>query len=239
MIDVAKLACDALGLAPIGRLYDGPDTFVCSLSGRVMGSGDWVAPFKPTSGFTDDLCIMERSGVISGYVAAIMQGPVLIRTQRAVFCADGAYSLAKDDDRAWLFINPPAPPWVAVAGTSIGQHLIWKTPPTLDNAIMQIRVGQENLVIRRAVLETALAAIKQERLDNPKFTNGFMSLDRDLKSPNHGIPRTDLPQHLCPLYASLTRGEIWALAALAKAKPVTPNTPERISLTRKQNENQD
>jgi len=239
MIDAAKLACDALHLTPLGKQYTGDDTLMCALSGRLMSEGDWIAPFKPTSGFTDDMFIVARSGVVSGYVAAIMQGPVLIRTQRGVFCAAGAYSLAKDDDRAWLFLNPPAPPWVAVAGTSIGQHLIWKTPVTVDNAIMQIRVGQENVVVRRTVLDAVLAAIKQERLDNPGFTNGFMSLDRDMKAPNHGIPRTDLPAHLSALYASLTRGEIWALAALAKAKAVTPNTPEKLSLTRKQNENQD
>jgi len=227
----SRFACEALGLKPAGTPWRGETSLTCTLEGTEIAPGDWMDGWIPGQNFTDDTDLAARSGVISGWVSVFMRKPVMIKTQRCVFTTEGCYSLATDASRAWLLLTPPKPPWLAVIGDSTLQHLVWRTPLTLDNDLMRIRLGKEAvLTIRRPFLLEALNRIQDERARNPEFRHGFVFLDREAKDAMHGIVRRDTPEELSKFFKTLTNGEIWALAILAKANTPVPTMPESVSI---------
>lgn len=235
VLSPSRFACEAIGALPEGRPWNGAggERLRCALEGVEIQPGDPVERWRPGPGFTDDVDVAARTGVVSGWVSAFMRKPLMQATQRAVFTRDGVYSLAKDTDRAWLLLTPPDPPWLAVIADSTLQHLVWRTPLTLDNRAMRIRLGKDTiLTINPDRLQQALQMIQAIRLENPRFTHGFQSLDREGRDPQHGVLRRDAPEHYARFVATLTAGEVWALAILAKANPPTPAMPERIRLKR-------
>lgn len=229
MFSPTRFACEAMGLRPAGRPWTGTEPIPCTLEGVPIQPGDPVDAWLPGPNFTDDVDLAARSGVISGWASVFMRKPVMTKTQRVVFTREGAFSLAKDNDRAWLLLTPPAPPWLAVIGDSTLQHLVWRTPPTLDNRLMFIRLGKETVFrIRPDLVKEALSRIAHQRTLDPNFHHGFVSLDRDAKDLSHGVIRHDTPAELAAFFSTLCAGEIWALSILAKANPPTPILPERV-----------
>ncbi len=225
-LDACELACKFAGIAPLGTEWQGSEPLTCSLTGVAILPGQLAAPFLPSTGFTDEVSLVTRSGVVSGWTAPFLTVGVMTKTQSAIFCSEGVFSLSKDSDRAWLLTTPPTPPWVAVISDSMRQHLVWRTPVTLDNRIMRIRLGKERvLTVNHESVKRALDAIAEQRVIDPTFRHGFLALDRELKDPNHGVIRDDCPPTLRALYQTLSAGEVWALAILAKATPPIPQIP--------------
>lgn len=242
-----EIAARGFSVAPQGVRWN--ESTRCACCGRSIHPGDMAshADFGPS--FMDDTSLAARSGVLCGWCAPFMRKDLLRATQKIVATRDGVYSIAKDDERAWLLLTPPDPPWVAVVSDSQQQHLIWRTPATLDNAVMTIRLGHRLLRIRRHILPEALARAQAameifaeaDKKKNASSTarHPFVFLDREMKDPRHGAIRgdiekraatsADLAGHLDWL-KRLTPGETWALASLAKSKTPTPMRSEPIAL---------
>lgn len=252
----SDLAVQALKLPLDGAPWPKADTR-CACCGKPILKGDLAVRDKDRFGqsFTDGPFLAARgSGAVCGACSAIMNAKPLMALQHAVITADGAYSIRKDIHRAWFLLTPPAPPYVAVVSDTKQAHLIWKTPPTLDNNLMIVRLGQRLLRIRRPVLMQALhdcqlAADALNALATEKtrgrpaegLRHPFVYLGRELDDPRHGLIRSDLER--APAAApgtpvgqalqrlrQLTIGELWALATLAKRKVEEPTQPDPIDL---------
>lgn len=224
LLSPSRIAAAALGLTPVGHPWGGaPGTLLCALERRPLEPGEPCLPFKPGPNFLDNTSITDSS-VISGAAALFMAKAVMLKTQRAVFSGEGAFSLATDAARAWFFLTPPKPPYVAVIADSMLQHLIWRAPVNLSQDLIRFRHGHKLLTVRRPRLIEAMRVLNA--LDAP----AFVALDRDGKHPGHGVLRASCPPEIARQLVDLTPGELLALATLAKKNPVTPARPEPIQL---------
>lgn len=229
----------------------------CACCGKPIQRGDIAVRDKDRFGrsFMDGPYLAARgSGAVCGACSAVMNAVPLIKMQRVVATEDGVYSIGKDAERAWFLLTPPKPPYVAVVSDTKQAHLIWKTPPTLDENLMIVRLGQQILRIRRprllqAIKDCQLAADALNAEGGKKgrghpaseLRHPFIALHRALDHPLHGVLRTDLlrsPQAAAETdvgaaigrLKQLTLGETWALATLAKRKVEIPVRPEPINL---------
>lgn len=224
LISASQLAVEALGLTPLGTPWRGREgNVLCALEARPLRMGELVMPWKPGPNFMDDRDTAD-SPLMNGYAAALCAKSVMLKTQRMLFTRDGAYSLATDAARAWFYLTPPEPPFVAVLADSMLQHLIWRTPVTHSRNWLIVRLGQRILHIRRPRLIAARDALLA--YGQP----AFVRLDREGKDGLHGRLRNDVPSELARELADLTPGELVALATLAKRNPPTPEQPEPIRL---------
>ncbi|MBL8511959.1 MAG: hypothetical protein JNM52_09970 [Betaproteobacteria bacterium] len=204
--------------------------------------------------FTDFAALVAGQKLCCGWCEATRDQSVMRELQRSVITSHGVYSIATDDARAWFLLTPPPPPFVAVLQTrspTATFHLHWKTPVTLDQDLLQVRVDDRLLVIRRQVLMKALndcqtvademqarrqVAKRREALHHP-----YLSLDRNLTGTSHGVLHpeavalADAKDCSVGVIAALNRlstllpGELWALATLAKANPPIPTRPPLIT----------
>ncbi|PIV35212.1 MAG: hypothetical protein COS34_03435 [Lysobacterales bacterium CG02_land_8_20_14_3_00_62_12] len=234
MIDTSPsaLAATALGLTPKGIAWgDDQGELVCALERRRLQYGELVVPFRPSPSFMDDTEI-ARTGIVSASANLFLAKDVMMVAQRAVFCAEGAFSLATDAARTWFFLTPPRPPFVAVIADSMLQHLVWRTPICCSQDLITFRHGAKLHSVRRRRLIDAVAQLKEYG------RAAFVALDREGKHPGHGVLRRDCTGEMAQALADLTPGELIALATLAKKTPVEPVRPQAFVYTTRQHKEQ-
>jgi len=217
---------------------------MCALCGVAILAGDIAREAGFTYNFTDYAALAARTNIACGACARMMTRTVMRRLQKVVVSKEGVYPLTKDAYRAWFFLTPPALPYVAVVGTTQLQHLIWRTPVTLDDRIQIVRVGSRLLRIRRCLLRQGLEAARRiadalgaaapTRRPPLRLRHPFSRLDRELASLAHGRFRPETAA-LCQEYAadiaelsSLGTGELWAMACLAKRYAPVPRRPPPV-----------
>lgn len=252
----SDIAVTALKLKLDGVPWTKQDT-QCACCGKPIATGDMAVRDKDRFGqkFTDGPSLAARgSGAVCGACSSIMNAAPMRATQHAVITTEGAYSIRKDIHRAWFLLTPPNPPYVAVVSDTKLAHLIWKTPPTLDNNLVIVRLGQRLMRIRRPVLMQAIkdcqlaadalnAMVAEKKRGRPaeSLRHPFVYLGRELDDPRHGVIRSDLERS--PLAApgtpegealrrlrQLTTGELWALSTLSKRQVEVPIKPDPIAL---------
>lgn len=245
----SEIAAQALRLEPQGTPHVGAAT-CCAMCARPILPGDLSVKFKPSHTFTDWLNLTP-SDHLCGWCEVTTIQANMRPLQRGVITPDGVYPIGKDDNRAWFLLTPPQPPYAVVVSNRSATstfHLHWRTPVTLSNELVLVRVDDQVLRIRRKLLLGALAACQEvatlmhahraatkKNAGTGAARHPFSSLDRSLSDSRHGrlrddalaaaAGRTDL---LEPLHR-LGQGELWALATLAKANPPTPTKPELIT----------
>lgn len=255
IVYASELAAHALRLRPEGETHTAGKT-ACAMCGRPIPNGDRSSRLTPSKSFTDWLSLTP-SGHICGWCASTSQQVNMRALQRAVITRDGVYPIGKDDHRAWFFLTPPEPPYAVVVSTGAATaafHLHWRTPVTLSNELVLVRVHDVVSTIRRGVLMKALgqceelAAIEEAAAPpkrrtvqaGPPRRHAFISLSRDLENPNHGKLRESAVKaaraagrdDLLLAMSQLTPGELWALATLAKANAPNPTKPDLITGTK-------
>ena len=223
-LTASMLAVEALGLSPQGMPWESDTPVPCALEGIPLHRGDLLVPWKPGPNFMDEHDT-TRSPVISGHVAALMGKSTMLKTQRMVFCREGAFPIATDAARAWFFLTPPEPPFVAVIADSMLQHLIWRSPVNWSKDLFTFRHGQALRTVNRPRLIEALGVLRDYA--GPVFVR----LDREGKDLNHGTFRNDVPPEITRHLTGLSPGELVALASLAKRNPPTPERPDAVRLT--------
>jgi len=197
----------------------------------------------------DDNCFAAPSSDMScGWCISLMPKEAMFALRSAVVTLDGAYPLFENAHRAWLFMNPPDPPFIAGISEVNAQHLYWRTPPTLDARLISIRYGSRLFLIRRGRLMNAVEACRRageiltEASGGKKvIANPYRMLDREISSLSHGLFRDDALQHSIqnPELADILQflrecnpGEIWALSSLSKTTPVVPVKPDKIQFVK-------
>jgi len=212
----SRLAMQAIGFKPEGIPWHEATT--CSCCGTLIKPGDLALKSSFGASFTDDHSLAARTGVVCADCQALMSAPAMKAFQMALITADGVYNLSKDEHRAWMLLDPPKPPYVAVISDSMNQHLVWRTPVTIDNNLQYVRLGQRVLKIRRELLmqamewaRDAVIAAHEEKMEaasapkadstrkpkNPKADqvlpkHPFVRLDRKLGHMEHGAIRSNI-----------------------------------------------
>ena len=194
----------------------------------------WKVPTNFTDGFdlgapaSSTLCA-DCATLVAAGDSTISSRTILGKLARFVANEEGAWKFSANTARAWLFHSPPATPFLACISQQKSQHLIWRTPPTLDPDLIVIRLGSKLMNIRRrAVLEAA------ELLDGKPFP--YVALDRDLQDGEHGRLKADLEPTIRSTLQTLTPHETWAMSCLISpakggiTKLITPVEPERIEI---------
>lgn len=245
----SEIAAQALRQLPQGTPHVGAAT-CCAMCGREILPGDLSAKFKPSQTFTDWLNL-SPSEHLCGWCEVTTVQANMRPLQRAVVTPEGVYPIGKDDNRAWFLLTPPEPPYSVVVSNRSATatfHLHWRTPVTLSNNLVLVRVDDQVLRIRRQLLLEALdvcqevatlmhahRAATMKNPGNAVARHPFSSLDRSLADARHGRIREDARTaaagrpELLRVLENLAQGELWALATLAKANKPTPTKPELIT----------
>jgi CRISPR type IV-associated protein Csf1 len=157
------------------------------------------------------------SNDICGWCAVVTGKDGLRAAAYGVFSSAGVTPF-----RTWLSIksvllDPPAPPFVAVYATKNNQHMAWRAPISFSRDLFYVRVGDDSLLIRRSILNDALAASSRLRAALDQYwldraaaagrklkplseaaqlraksarrvvPHVFVRLASDLKDPEHGV----------------------------------------------------
>ncbi|ENP0619773.1 hypothetical protein JTL48_27465 [Pseudomonas aeruginosa] len=249
----SDLAMQALGIRPDKFL--GADALTwstppapCGRCGRPIQPGDPYKPAKATDTFSDTRDLAAPGSSLCGGCAILGLKPAMNRLSYSVLTREGVYPIAKDVHKAWLFLSPPDPPFVAVISASTMAHLVWRTPVSLSKERFFLRYGNDLFTIRPEKINSAIAcaeALKCRREEKQKSTgekakratvrlSPYLALDRNLVNHNHGqlSPATieDMNQAERAIFLGLTPGEVWALSFLLTSKPPIPEQPQPLSI---------
>lgn len=217
---------------------------ICMACGTSIPAGDAVIEWAPShSTFTDWQYLIRdeyrgSSGSVCRDCAPLLKNRVMQRTQKCVISRDdGAWSLAKDANRAWFLRTPPKPPFVAVISDAMKQHLLWRAAVTIDEDLIFVQLGRNTLRIDRPRLFDAEAdCIRAAEIASMlgvavQARHPFLALDRARSDPGHGVLNPaivsasahsgELADRLEALL-QLGDGELWALSALVKVKIEVP-----------------
>lgn len=242
----SEIACQAASLAPTGHSHTGSDA-CCAMCGRAITQGMLATPNESPQSFSDHHRLLV-SNLICGWCNSIRKQDALRAFQRCVITPGGTYSMGKDESRAWFWLTPPEPPYALVinSNTTGAFHYVWQTPVTLDNRLVLGTVDGVNVQIRRTAMLKALehAEMLKHRLIEEGHKKGFNSPFQVLlrscfkaSSPSHGQIKNsvlDLAQKdagcrsAVEFLKTLNSGELWALSALLKEKPVPPLAPALV-----------
>ena len=251
MMYATEMACKALGLAPVGNLHKA-ESCKCSMCARTIEAGDLsvlAKGFLPGSFF--DFSAMVHSNWICGYCAALTRNNAAMKAvQACVITTEGLYSLSKDENRAWFWLEPPPAPFVASINnnTKVVFHYFWRSVVTLDARATFINVDGVAYQVNRPRMHEALRHAKylieaDSRLGKKRhlMKSPFRVLFRDpslnASTGNGLLQRSALalgegdPQAAQALayLGSLGPGELVALSSILKQKPQPPVRPSLIT----------
>lgn len=239
----SDVACAALRLSPIGMPYEG-EACHCTYCAKRILRGDIATIFDPARTFTDTLQTALSAGMICGSCAAVTQSQQVLRNfQRCVITLDGVYPIGSDENRSWLWLTPPEPPFVIVINHNIlaAFHFVWRTPVTWSKKLMAANVDDAILWVNHAVLMEAVdkshrfAQLLQESLGRKAPASVWAAPSREGYGPGHGalaktaqaLARTN-PEaaQIAKFLSGLEPGVLVALASIVKSKPATPVKPD-------------
>lgn len=226
----------------------------CAACGVQIRQGDPMVRFRPNVGSFTDWQYMTHEFVVDGqfpicpYCAALFPKDFLqhqAMASSAVYSRHGAWMMTLDVERAWFLLTPPEPPFVAYVATTMGQHVVWRTPVTIDRDYLRVGIARSVLSIDRPLLMAASEMCRElvwsanadveagradKSLKNTKNFHPFSFLDRKMEGAGHGELRSvfrrwmqDRGLHAqIDFLESLGEGELWGLAVLNKAKQEAP-----------------
>lgn len=248
----SDLAMQALGIRPSEFLRteapiwtDSPTP--CGRCGRPIQPSEPYKPAKAKEGFSDTRDLAAPGSPLCGGCTILGLKPAMNRLSFSVLTREGVYPIAKDIHKAWLFLSPPEPPFVAVISASTMAHLVWRTPVSLSKERFYLRYGNDLFTIRPEKISSAIACAQalrfrreEQQPTSVKAKRGtvrlspYLALDRNLVNHNHGQLSSATIEHMKPaekaLFLSLTSGEVWALSFLLTTKPPIPEQPQPLSI---------
>lgn len=229
----------------------------CAFTGSLIKEGDDMQWFTPSKSFTDWQYLNGHS--IKGKFpitpeAALLSSSDFLKYQAkipaGVYARDEAFILTTDASRMDFLINPPEPPFVAYMATTLGQHVSWRAPITLDKNYIRLGYAKKTLTVNRMVMlkaidltkeilstynahidqENALIKNKKDQKKPLKSKSTFFFLDRSGEDANHGVMIPSLKKFLIEkgrtsdveFFESLDEGVLWALSVFLKQKEEVP-----------------
>lgn len=210
-------------------LWDQDNAAHCTHCARPIESGDLYSPSKVGQFFSDSRDLTGGDRTICWRCEYLRKKYMLYSLARVVITKEGVYSIAKDVNKAWFFTSPPPAPFVAVHSSAQMQHLLWRTPVTVDNRLIRLRFGPSLFTIRPEAINRALAICDNMNKGLDQWRSPLI-LDRDMQKPNVGIVTTtgrEMLEHSdIEFLSGLTQGEYWALAYCMHTKRPAPEKPE-------------
>jgi CRISPR type IV-associated protein Csf1 len=225
----------------------------CSACGVHIAAGDDMAWLRPNQKSFTDWQYLTHESFDDGAVpvcphCAALFGQAFVqqiqsRAAAAVYSNEGAWMLTRDSERKWFLLTPPNPPYVAMIATTMGQHVAWRAPLTLDNNLIRIAVGRRVITINRPRLMEASSLCfgiadrvraEMKKPDGKPVTlvpnHPFVALDRKMEVSAHGVIRPSIRKWMSSnemdaeiaMLESLGDGELWGLSVLNKAKIEDP-----------------
>lgn len=189
----------------------------CAACGVDLPAGSPTAWLKFGGSFTDWQYLANQTvrgeAQVCPHCAALFGSNFLQKVQAtasaAIYSSEGTWVMNKDSDRVKLLKDPPKTPFVAYIATTMGQHVAWRAPVTLDRDLIRIAVAREVITINRPLLLRAIDVCKRvmdaigqdmqdeeeaaqagKRRGRPKAVeipkHPFHSLDRTMEKPRHG-----------------------------------------------------
>src|SRR5690606_12926666 len=86
----------------------------CSHCAKIIKAGDLYGRIQLAEFFSDTRDLAAPNGIICWACIYVRKKVLLNGLSRAVITQDGVYPIAQAVHKAWLFTNPPEPPFVAV-----------------------------------------------------------------------------------------------------------------------------
>lgn len=248
-IYTSELAAKALGLEQTGQAHTS-SACACAMCQRSIALGDVSCKLDLPRTF-QDFEKLGASGFLCGYCAATTNQQAMRALQRCVITRDAVYPLNTDDSRAWLWSDPPPPPFAVVINhsTMAAFHYFWRTPVTLDqrfvvmnvdNVIYEVnrdRIAQalkcadmlvkasEESGQKKEILKSPFIVLSRDPTKNARNSHGHLShvaIALGKTSPQLGAA-VDFLQ-------SMTPGELIALSPFLKQNPATPIKPTPTQL---------
>jgi CRISPR type IV-associated protein Csf1 len=204
----------------------------CAACGVALPSGSQAARLKFGRSFTDWQYLVGETAhggevQVCRHCASLFSLPFLrlqATASAAIYSPKGAWIMTKDEERIAFLNSPPEPPFVAYIATTMGQHVAWRAPVTMDRDLLRIAVARDVITINRPLLfqavkvcEGVMAKISQDILDEASVTgqeggkgrgrpktadvpkHPFEFLDRDMDAPSHGKIRDDYRRRMVSL----------------------------------------
>lgn len=239
-VSPSQIAVQAAG-RPQGGILKASKPGHCAMCGRPHAKGAQVSPFEPEGSFTDYANLARpESKWLCGWCIATWNADFTQKALKTVMCEDGVFPAASNADIAYWIANPPKGQWIWVMGDQKRQHIVWRATVNSSQDLFQVRLGENNMTVRRSKVMQALAAaqrlaaIASAGRKGAALKSPFVRLSRDLDEPSHGQIRSDLhakagqdPAVRADIaeLQSCTPGELWALTAALYAQP-SPQRPQ-------------
>lgn len=245
----SQVYLSAAKLQPVGADRVETDTH-CTMCAAPLPAGTMANKVVPATfgdAFNNKLDLRALSGThVCGACQALWSKDWLQKYSKSYACAEGVFKLASNEDQAAFLLNPPEPPFVAILSTRQQQHMIWRTPVSMSQALFYVRMDGDILTIRRQHLMDALQAWKHtvDLMANtlPEGRKRPLKgppawIDRQLESSTTGMLREDVEDLLRQVgdtwaidqLNSLSVGEWWALNIVNRFDPMAP-PPRRNAL---------
>ena len=139
----SDLAVFATGAEPKDATHEA--NCPCNFCGKHIEMG---IPYKESPKF-NNRSDTKNSLFLCGS-CAIVSGDLYIRDlKNAIYTKDGAMTIHKDIDIAAIMRFLPEPPLAIHYATIKQQHLIWRTPLTLDSRLIAFRMGDSVTLVNR------------------------------------------------------------------------------------------
>ncbi len=213
----------ALNLLPDATLplWSGADTH-CSQCGHPISQGEHYSKFVAGSFFADTTDLACFSKVICWRCVHLRSQTLMFGLSRCVITEDDVFSIAKDTEKAWFFLDPPEPPFVAVHLSATLQHMTWRTPVTIDKNRLMVRFGPRLFTVRPPLMRKAIAYAKDISARSGSDWLTPMFFDRKAQSASHGKLNPKAVPFMTPaeidFFTSLGQGELWALSYVCHSK---------------------
>lgn len=218
----------------------------CAMCGAHLQAGDLADPLeKDTFGdsFNNKLDMHSEGTVLCGDCVALWAEDFLQKYSKTYATQDGVYKLASNEDVQALFLSPPKTAFVAFFNSRQKQHMIWRTPVSLNSGVMTVRVDDDLIRIdRQMALDGARAWRTVEACMGKIGMKGMPAwVDRTMGNREMGSIRSDVMKAVSAHSAegaqaiavlrSLRMGEWWALCALRYVDQDAPQTwPHPVKL---------
>lgn len=232
----SEVVASALQLAPDPTLprWEAQEPVPCSHCAAPINVGDQYSPLSAGAFFSNTRDLASFSRVVCWRCVHLRSKTLLNGLSYAVITTKDVYSIAKDTDKAWLFLTPPEPPFVVTHSSSTMQHLAWRTPVTHSKERIYVRYGDNLFCVRPRIVREAM-----ERTEAIVARSGLpwiapMLTDRKAADSRHGVINPKAEPHMTRedrlfFLESVGPGERWALAYISHSKRPQPVQPEPIT----------
>ncbi|WP_231373465.1 type IV CRISPR-associated protein Csf1 [Thioalkalivibrio sp. ALE19] len=232
----SRMLAEATGMDPVGTPSN--ETCTCRLCGGTIEQGDLRFEQKFGASFNDGAATLDRVGNwICGWCGPFLEAGQMTQMQGVlVHQPEGepgqAWRVTRNSHIRWAYDQRFEGPVVLAKATRKREHLIWQAPVSLSPDLIQFRLGRDNLVVRRDLVEQFRNAVNDDLLKDlfPKTPAGkrFFRLGQQMaENAVNGFPKARawydaLPEDLRTPFENMGPGDLWFVQYVLTQTPEEP-----------------